>query len=231
MPTQTKFNSKISKKVMANKSELASESEQGVYEKKNENKKVDQTAELRAIPQSVANSFASEVVGGVLDGFMRQLLGQPPSNPDILRQPKPDANEEAMMWKRKFQFAERRKQEIETYYRRKEQENQQRLITVRQELKMEVATLSQSMATWAQEVEIATFQAPVMPSIYHEHFFDKLLSFVRNLKKRINRSRHWLKAHNAKSAKKKGLWSMAKKGNSFNQEILFSGERAVSMGG
>ena len=57
-------------------------------------------------------------------------------------------------------------------------------------------------------------------------------SFVKNMKARVNRSKHWLKVHNAKAAKKKGLWGMAqKKGGSFDQEILFSDERAVAFGG
>ena len=190
-----------------------------------------QSESLRGLPKDVMQSFSKDVVGGVLDGFMRQLLGQPTVTPEVLNRPVVQADHEALIWKRKFKLAERHRQEERAFFIRKEQEQKQRIMTVRQELKVQVATMSGEMAAWAREVEIATFESPVTPSIYHENFFDKLLSFVKNLRKRVKASRHWLRTLNAKSAKKKGLWGMAQKGNTYNQEILFSGERAVSMGG
>jgi hypothetical protein len=206
---------------------LPGESEQALNKKGQD---YNQLETLRGIPRNAAQTFATEM-GGILDGFVRQLLGQPAGTNEYLLQAKPDANQEALMWKKKFQLAEKRRQEERLFFARKEQESHQKLISIRQELKMQVVTLSRDMAAWAQEVEIANFQAPTMPSVYHEHFFEKLLGFVKKLKMRINRSKQWLRLQNLKASKAKGLWALAKKNNTFDQEILFSGERAVSMGG
>lgn len=223
----SKSSSKKNKKVFVNQAEVIGESG---GERKSST--TDTSVELRSIPGDVARAFGTEVVGGVMDGFLRQLLGQPMVGKEAHPESMPDANMEALMWKKKFQLAERRRAEEKALYLKKEQENQQKIVSIRQQLQIEVASFTQDMSGWAREMEIATFQSPVAPSIYHEGFFEKLMSFVKNLRKQVRNSKIWLRARNVKSAKQKGLWGLAqKKSGAFDQEILFSEERAVSMAG
>ena len=193
------------------------------------------TETLGDIGRDFGKTFQKDLVGGIANTFIRQLLGQPIVTPEVIKQPTTEASakKEAIHWKQIAMQAERNRQEERSFFMRKEQETSQRIMAIRQELQIQITTFSRDMASWHRQVEIATFQAPVAPSVYDESFFDKLLSFVKKLRHSINNSRHWLAVNNVKASKKKGLWGLAqtKKSNTFNQEILFSGERAVSMSG
>jgi hypothetical protein len=193
------------------------------------------TETLGEIGRDFGKTFKKDLAGGIASDFIRQLLGQPIVTPEVIKQPTGEASakKEALRWKKIAMQAEHNRREEKAVLVRKEQETAQRIMTVRRELQIQITSFSRDMVAWSRQVEIATFQAPVAPSIYDESFFEKLLSFVKKLRVSVQGSRHWLAAQNAKSSKKKGLWGMAKtkKGNTFNQEILFSGERAVSMSG
>ncbi len=212
------------KKHVVNKAEI-------VGEKEPQPQKTAGQTSLRELPKHVVDSFTTDVIGGVLDGFTMQLLGQPLTGPERPNQPQADTNVEALVWKKKFLHAERRRQEERALLLEKQRQTEQKLVSIRQELQVHVATLNKEVVSWAQEVEIASFQAPADPGIYHQNFFEQLISFVKNLRQRINNSKLWLRTHNTKAVKKKGLWGLAQKGNTYNQEILFSGERAISMNG
>ncbi len=218
------------KQPIINKSEALSETIQGVA-------KTAPMAEvaqgLSSLGKDVIRSTVKDLGGGLVNDFVLQLLGQPKISPESLSKPTPSASQEALTWKKKFQQSEMMRKEYEVVIIRKQQETSQKITAIRQELKIQVASLGTEVKAWSREIEIATFQAPATPGIYHELFFDQLISFVKNLRQRVNHSRHWLQVQNAKASKKKGLWGMAatKTGNTYNQEILFSGERSVSMNG
>jgi len=108
---------------------------------------------------------------------------------------------------------------IENFLLKEEKE----LITKKtNELKIELAKLMEEMATLAvatqelsEEVQIATFQAPVEPGVYHLIFFEKLLEFIKSFRKKIEEASVWLHSTN-KRAEKKNYWAMyKKKGSSF----------------
>ena len=89
-----------------------------------------------------------------------------------------------------------------------------------QALMQEVSSLAKSTRNLGQEVETAAMQAPSQPGIYHLVFFEKIIEFVRNFRKKIDGASVWLSASN-KRAEKKNFWVMYKKrGSSF----LLSGE-------
>ncbi len=85
------------------------------------------------------------------------------------------------------------------------------------ELKLELHVLMQELSKLAsvtpklaQEVQIAAFQAPVNPGIYHLVFFEKLIEFVKSFREKIEDANLWL--HNAnKRAEKKNFWNLYKK--------------------
>ncbi len=84
-----------------------------------------------------------------------------------------------------------------------------------QALMSEIAKLAATTSGIAQEVEIATVQAPVNPGIYHIVFFEKLIEFMQSFRRKIEQSSIWLQSSN-KRAQKKNYWSMyKKKGSSF----------------
>jgi len=89
-----------------------------------------------------------------------------------------------------------------------------------QALIQEVLALAKSTQSLGERVEVAAMQAPSQPGIYHLIFFEKLLSFVKSFRLKIDNAVVWLGASN-KRAEKKNFWAMYKKrGSSF----LLSGE-------
>ena len=78
-----------------------------------------------------------------------------------------------------------------------------------QELKMqlsvvtsEVQKLAQTTQGLSKEVQIAAFQAPVEPGTYHVIFFEKLVEFIRDFRKKIENASVWLSSYNNKAKKR-----------------------------
>lgn len=77
-------------------------------------------------------------------------------------------------------------------------------------LMQEVFALAQSTQGLGETVEVASMQAPVNPGVYHVAFFEKLLSFIRSFRKKVENASLWLNATNSR-AEKKNFWSIYKK--------------------
>lgn len=77
-------------------------------------------------------------------------------------------------------------------------------------LMQEVFALAQSTQGLGEATEVASMQAPVNPGVYHVSFFEKLLSFMKSFRKRIENAALWLNATNSR-AEKKNFWSIYKK--------------------
>ena len=79
----------------------------------------------------------------------------------------------------------------------------------------EVQVLTDTTQGLADEVQVATMQAPVEPGVYHVIFFQKLLEFIKSFRAKVEDASVWLHATN-KRAEKKNYWSKYKKhGSSF----------------
>jgi hypothetical protein len=74
----------------------------------------------------------------------------------------------------------------------------------------EVKALAQATQNIAQELKVASMQAPVEPGIYHVIFFEKLFETIRNFKKKIDNAAVWLHSVN-KRGQKKNYWASYKK--------------------
>lgn len=74
----------------------------------------------------------------------------------------------------------------------------------------EVSTLAQNTQELAEEVQVATMQAPIEPGVYHLVYFEKLLEFIRSFRKNISQAKNWLHSSN-KRAQKKNYWASYKK--------------------
>ena len=77
-------------------------------------------------------------------------------------------------------------------------------------LMQEVYSLAQSTQGLGEAVEVASMQAPVNPGIYHVSFFEKLLTFMKSFRKRVENASLWLNTTNSR-AEKKNYWSTYKK--------------------
>lgn len=180
--------------------------------------------EIRTIGSGVVEQTAGMVVGTIPD-MLRSVLGQPILQVDMDPAKK---NQEAQMWKQRYQMKEMQRRQETEYLIMSQEKQRQRVDQLRSELQMLTSTVSK----FAHEAEMAVFNAPASPSIYHEHFFTKLMSFLKNLRKRINTSANWMAAHNARASKKKGLWGVAQnqKGQ-LKVDVYSSNERSMSFGG
>jgi hypothetical protein len=186
----------------------------------------------------VSKDVAGEVVSEVrevasqmtrivtMENVVSQIFGQPgtgqqkveylPTGNQDQGQPetwKKKYAQERMLHKETLHLIERRKREREVQIK---------------EVRAHIQLLTKSVAQWSHEVDTAVFQAPVEVSIYHESFFEKLLSFITSLKKRIDDSTDWVAMHNSRSTKKGAFWAMAMKGGKLNQQYAFSGERKAA---
>lgn len=106
------------------------------------------------------------------------------------------------------QLSQQREQERQSMLRQEQQVKMQ--ITAIQE---EIKKMAKSMGDFAKEIQVAAMQAPVNPGVYHQNFFASLRTFISNMRLRIQESRNWLAASNARASKKgKGAyWSQAQK--------------------
>lgn len=99
-----------------------------------------------------------------------------------------------------------------SFERRLLQEEQARSEQKSQELKVQLNAIQQELLTvvkstqeLAEEVQIAAMTAAVEPGLYHIIFFEKLLSFIKSFRAKIQEARTWLFAVNKRS-QKKNMW-------------------------
>ncbi|MBM3208895.1 hypothetical protein FJZ40_01190 [Candidatus Shapirobacteria bacterium] len=92
-------------------------------------------------------------------------------------------------------------------------------------LQEELSQLAKATDNLGKEVEIATFQTPVSPGIYHVSFFEKLRAFIKVFKSKIDSSAAWLSAFNARAKKKNYYWGQVKKSGS---KFMLSADRYMA---
>jgi hypothetical protein len=99
--------------------------------------------------------------------------------------------------------------------KRVSQEKGNQLKVELQALMQEVQKVAISTQNLAEQTQIAAFQVPVEPGIYHINFFQTMLEFLQSFRKKIDLAATWLSSSN-KRAEKKNYWAMyKKKGSSF----------------
>lgn len=100
--------------------------------------------------------------------------------------------------RRQVAFERRLMQEEEFRIEKKGNELKLQLNAIREEILI-LATKTENLA---EETQVAAFQAPVDPGIYHVIFFEKLLEFIKSFRKKIDEAGVWLQALNTRSSKK-----------------------------
>ena len=171
---------------------------------------------LKDIGASSGSSLKKDVVQGASSEFLKQLLGRRPQEKlsgeiapgeslefsDIYT----GRQKEALKLKNQLKLEHQLREEERVRTEKKSNELKIQLNVIIQE----VVELAKSTQGLAEEVQIASMQAPVEPGVYHVIFFEKLLEFVKSFRKKIEDAAVWLHATNSR-AEKKNYWSRYKK--------------------
>lgn len=202
----------------SNKSRTAS----NIKLQKNQAKFTDNFLEsLRDLGGGSVDSFKKDVVGGVPGELMRQILGFEKSAARIsgelrlgetldINKALEEGKKENRDLRLQIQLERTLNLEEQALVNNKSQEIRVELSA----LVEEVGVLAKTTQGLAQEVEIATFQAPANPGIYHLVFFEKLREFIKSFRKKIENASVWLQSYNERASKKRGFWGQVAKSGS-----------------
>lgn len=124
-------------------------------------------------------------------------------------------------WEGFYRQAENIRKEEKSLFDSKEQHLTSQIRALQEELER----ISKATENLEKEVEIAAFQAPVEPGIYHLSFFEKLMQFIKVFRARIEDSAAWLAAFNARSKKRNTYWAQVRKSGTM---FMLSGERSMA---
>jgi hypothetical protein len=95
------------------------------------------------------------------------------------------------------------------------------------QIRIEIKKIARGIVGLDQSIQAVIQQEVTNPGTYHLNFFEKLLSFLQYMNKRVTESRHWASMHSQRSQTKSYYWSMAgkKKGGTM---FSMSQERTVA---
>lgn len=163
--------------------------------------------QLRSVTDGTLNSLTQDIVKETPQEFFKQMLGLPEKrvSGDLIPG---EALEMKMALSGKAE--ENRKLQVQLAQERQMRADEQKLSSRKQqELKMQLSALTSEVQQLAQttqglskEVQIAAFQAPVEPGTYHVIFFEKLIEFIRDFRKKVENASVWLSSYNARAKKR-----------------------------
>jgi len=111
-----------------------------------------------------------------------------------------------------------RLQEERMVYLRSENESKAQIQAIQQEIQL----MAKSVGELAHEVQVAAFQAPANPGVYHKRFFQQLMSYIRSLRAKATESKNWLATQNARAGKRSHYWGQVQKSGT---KFMLSSER------
>jgi hypothetical protein len=171
---------------------------------------------IKDIGSGTASSLKRDLLEGGSKDFLDQIFGNRPNKKysgeisvgESLEIEEVISGEHEEKRKLEVQLSLERqlRQEEKTLVERKGNELKLKLHALTQE----VIALAQSTQEMGSEVEKAAMQAPTNPGVYHVVFFERLLSFLRSFRKKIESASVWLHAANGR-AEKRNFWGLYKK--------------------
>lgn len=182
---------------------------------------------MRGIGRGTINTLTDDFIKETPKDFIRQLLG--------LERPPINASGEIQLGQSieinqviESQTEENKSLQAQLVHERKSrQDNEQYTTRQTQELKLQLKALqgetekiAKSTIQLSQEIKIATIQATVEPGVYHIVFFEKLLSFIKAFRKKINQANLWIQSANKKASKRRTFWGQVSKSGA--QRLLSS---------
>ena len=171
---------------------------------------------LKDIGASSSSSIKKDLFQGTSSEFLKQLMGKRPQEKFSGEIAPGETLEFGDIFNGKLQETQKVKGQLALEHKLREEEKI-RVEKKSNELKIqlnviinEVVELAKSTQGLAEEVQIASMQAPVEPGVYHIIFFEKLLEFIKSFRNKIEDAAVWLHATNSR-AEKKNYWSRYKK--------------------
>lgn len=161
-----------------------------------------------------------DLSGGITLDTQRQLGFKPFADEKTPHRDNSNQEFEQLFQKQIFQ-AETVKREELVVFSAKEQETKNKVAT----LLAEVKKLSQAVGKLESQIDNTASIAPVNPGVYHETFFEKLISFVKSMTKNVNSASNWLSTSSSKARKNPYYWQQVKKSGS---NFYLSQERYMS---
>ena len=175
-----------------------------------------------SIAHDTVKGFKDDVLKGTAKQFTETIFNS--SSPDQQTQQQPEkpfnfseylqSNEKKV---RSQQYVKYEYEQSETViFNRRQEEVNKKIDQIRIELKQ----LAKEVVFLDQSTQAVIEQELVDPGSYHLNFFEKLLVFIRHMKKRVVESRHWASMQSQRSQAKSHYWKMANKkvgGTKFSQ--------------
>lgn len=171
---------------------------------------------LKDVGGNTGKTLKKDLVQGVSEEFINQLLGRKsekkysgditPGESLEFEDVFSGRREQTMKLEKQLSLEKKLREEERVRCEKKGNELRIQLKAIIEE----VAALAQNTQELAEEVQIATMQAPIEPGIYHLVYFEKLLEFIRSFRKNVGQAKVWLQSSN-KRAQKKNYWASYKK--------------------
>ncbi len=181
---------------------------------------------LKNVGSGVANTVKDDLIKPIAMDAWDSLVKNPGNS-------RPTESKSASSWDndwlkqreeeiRAQERAKRRHQEILTakpLFDRQAEETKAQIKAIQDELK----ALAKDMASLGTSLQQAIEEEIVSPGAYHISFFEKLRTFIVQLRKQVNESSNWLEASSARKAAKKSYWGNVKK---HGTKYMLSDERS-----
>ncbi len=181
---------------------------------------------LKNIGSGVASSVKNDVIKPITVDAWDSLVKNPST-------PKPAESKPATSWDndwlkqreeeiRHQEKAKRRHQELlaaKPLFDRQTEETKAQIKAIQDELK----ALARDMASLGTSLQQAIEEEVVNPGAYHVSFFEKLRTFIVQLRKQVSESANWLEASSARKAAKNSYWGKVQK---HGTKYMLSDERS-----
>jgi predicted RNase H-like nuclease (RuvC/YqgF family) len=180
---------------------------------------------LRGLGSSTGSAFKRDLLQGIPEEAANSLLrtkrfqGELKPNESVKVEPR-ESEIRRSFESRLRQQALIQRQEFEVFSARKREE-QEKI----KALQAEVIELAKSIEKFDQEVKVAAIQQTVNPGVYHETFLEKLASFVKALRQKMNDASSWLAATNKRARKQPYYWQQFHKSGT---KFMLSQERYMA---
>ena len=164
---------------------------------------------IREIKEEITHNLPQEI-GRQLSGFHELKPGQ-----EVSPQPRPQENKERLPFYRSY------RQQIE--------EERQVLNQEREEISHHVLALRKEIEHIAKESRVLAEKSkktisenPPQPGQYHLNFLEKLLSYLKRIRRSIEEANLWLTAFQQRSKKRRHFWKRFQKSGT---KFLFAPDR------
>ncbi len=180
---------------------------------------------LRGLGSSAGTTFKKDLLQGIPEEAANSLLRTKRFQGELKPNEAVNVEPRELEIRRSFesrlkQQALIQRQEFEVFSAKKKEE-QEKI----KALQAEVIELAKSIEKFDQEIKVAAIQQTVNPGVYHETFFEKLVSFIKSLSEKITESTAWLSTTNKRARKQPYYWQQVRKSGT---RFMLSQERHMA---